>query len=384
MKLIVLLLCAGSLLAQDADLVVYGGTAGGAITAISGARQGLRVTLLEPGRHIGGMASGGLSRTDVGKREVIGGYALEFYWRAGTAYNMSQHLRDIAWLPEPHVAEAIFRRMLQDAGVTVILQSRLREKDGVRKNGARIHSIVMEDGATYAARAFADCTYEGDLMAQAGVTFTWGRESSTQYGESLAGVRDETPLHQFSVDLAPRSADGKLLPGISAEPPGQPGTADRKVQAYNFRMILSHDPANQVAYPKPASYDAGRFELLTRYLDAMTKKLGRAPRFGEVASVIAIPNQKADVNNNGPFSTDYIGQSWEYPNGSYARRAEIWRDHKEYTKGFFWFLAHDPRVPATLQKEANEWGLAKDELSITIIGPISSTSARRAAWWAST
>src|SRR5882762_8536882 len=163
MKLSLPILLCASAWAQNVDVVVYGGTAGGVMTAISAARQGLKVTLLEPGKHIGGMVTGGLSRTDVGKREVIGGYALEFYWRAGTAYNMAQHLQDIAWLPEPHVAEAIFRRMLQDAGVTVVFHSRLREKDGVRKSGARIHSIVMEDGATYAARAFADCTYEGDL-----------------------------------------------------------------------------------------------------------------------------------------------------------------------------------------------------------------------------
>jgi hypothetical protein len=345
------------------DLVVYGGTAAGAITAVSGARMGLKVALLEPRQHIGGMVSGGLSRTDVGRREVIGGYALEFYWRAGNAYNMAQHLQDIAWLPEPHVAETIFRDMLRQAGVTVLFNRRLREKDGVHKSGPRVESIAMENGEQYAAPIFADCTYEGDLMAQAGVGFTWGRESSTQYGESLAGVRGETPKHQFLVDLLPRDANGKLLPEISAEPAGEPGAADRKVQAYNFRMILSHDPANQVAYPKPGAYDPARFELLARMLAAMQKKQGRSPKLGEVISISPIPNHKADMNNNGPFSTDYIGHSWDYPNGDYARRDQIWRDHEEYTKGFFWFLAHDPRVPPELQKEASEWGLAKDEFT---------------------
>src|SRR5215471_3976733 len=214
--------------AQNTDLVVYGGTAGGAMTAISGARQGLKVTLIEPNRHIGGMVTGGLSRTDVGRREVIGGYALEFYWRAGTAYQMSRHLQDIAWLPEPHVAEQILDRMLRDAGVTVVLNRRLREKDGVRKSGTRIESITMENGDTYSARVFADCTYEGDLMAQAGVTFTLGREASSQYGESLAGVREETPKHQFLADIPAKSADGKLFPEISDAPVGEPGAADRK------------------------------------------------------------------------------------------------------------------------------------------------------------
>jgi hypothetical protein len=323
--------------------------------------MGLKTWVLEPRRHIGGMVSGGLSRTDVGKREVIGGYTLEFYWRAGNAYNMAQHLQDIAWLPEPHVAESIFRAMLQQAGVTVVFDRRLREKGGVTKAGGRVQAITMENGEQYSGRVFADCTYEGDLMAQAGVTYTWGRESMAQYGESLAGVRGETPLHQFLVDLSPWDAAHKLLPEISSEPAGAPGASDRKVQAYNFRMILSHDPANQVAYPRPAKYDPARFELFARLLSAMEKKLGRPSRLGEVLSVIAIPNRKADINNNGAFSTDYIGKSWEYPEANYARRAEIWRDHEEYTKELFWFLAHDTRVPAALQKEANEWGLAKDE-----------------------
>jgi hypothetical protein len=359
---LLLLLASAAWCQNSYDLVVYGGTAGGAITAVTGARMGLKVVLLEPRQHIGGMVSGGLSRTDVGRREVIGGYALEFYWRAGNAYNMAQHLQDIAWLPEPHVAEAIFRDMLRQAGVTVLFNRRLREKDGVRRSGTRVEAITMENGEQYAARIFADCTYEGDLMAQAGVNFTWGRESSAQYGESLAGVRGETPKHQFLVDLLARDA-GKLLAEISSDPAGEPGAADRKVQAYNFRMILSHDPANQVAYPKPETYDAARYELFARLLDAMEKKQGRASKLGEVISISLIPNHKADMNNQGAFSTDYIGKSWDYPNASYARRAEIWRDHEEYTKGFFWFLAHDPRVPAELQKEANEWGLSKDEFT---------------------
>src|ERR1035441_8223954 len=363
-SLLLLLVCAAAAGAQDYDLAVYGGTAGGAITAVSGARMGLKTVLLEPRQHIGGMVSGGLSRTDVGKREVIGGYALEFYWRAGNAYDMAQYLQEIAWLGGPKVAENIFRRMLARAGVTVLFHQRLREKDGVRKSGGRggrIEAITMENGAQYTARMFADCTYEGDLMAQAGVTYTWGRESSAQYGESLAGVRGETPFHQFLVDISPKGADGKLLPEISAAPAGEAGSADRKVQAYNFRMILSHDPANQVAYPRPAHYDPARFELFARLLDAMQKKQGRPARLGEVLSVIAIPNQKADINNNGAFSTDYIGRSWDSPTAGYARREEIWRDHEEYTKELFWFLAHDPRVPPPLQKEANAWGLAKDE-----------------------
>ncbi len=360
-KLALLLVCAALASAQSYDLVVYGGTAGGVITAVSGARMGLKTVLLEPRRHIGGMVTGGLSATDIGKREVIGGYALEFYWRAGNVYEMARHRQEIAWNPEPHVAETILGRMLQEAGVTVVFNQRLREKNGVAKSAGRIQSIAMESGEQYSAKVFADCTYEGDLMAQSGVTYTWGREAAAQYGESLAGVRGETPFHQFLVDLSPYDANHRLLPEISSLPAGEPGAADRKVQTYNFRMILSHDRANQVAYPKPAAYDPARFELFARLLDAMQKKLGRPSRLGEVISIVPIPNQKADINNNGAFSTDYIGKDWDYPEASYARRAEIWRDHEEYTKQFFWFLAHDSRVPPSLQKEANEWGLARDE-----------------------
>ncbi|HXB67601.1 MAG TPA: FAD-dependent oxidoreductase [Candidatus Acidoferrales bacterium] len=362
-------LCAQSAPPADFDLVVYGGTAGGVVTAISGARMGLKVALLEPRRHIGGMVSGGLSRTDVGRREAIGGYALEFYFRAGKVYNMSQYLQDIAWLPEPKVAESVFRQWLRETGVTVLLENRLREKDGVRKAGSSVAGITMENGAQFTGKMFADCTYEGDLMAQAGVTYTWGRESGAQYGESLAGVRSETPYHQFLVDLSPYRVDGRLLPGISAGPAGEPGAADRKVQAYNFRMILSHDGANQVAYPKPIHYDPERFELMARLLAAMERKQGRASRLAEVISISPIPNHKADMNNNGPFSTDYIGQSYDYPNAGYQRRQEIWRDHEEYTKQYFWFLAHDPRVPPPLQKETNEWGLARDEFTDTANWP---------------
>jgi hypothetical protein len=353
----------------DFDLVVYGATAGGVTTAVRAARMGLKVALLDPGRHIGGMVSGGLSHTDVGKREVIGGDALEFYWRAGSHYGLSQYAQSFAWYVEPKVAESILRRMLQEAGVTVLLGRRLREKDGVRKEGAVLQSIAIENGGQFTARIFADATYEGDLMAQAGVSYTWGRESSAQYGEPLAGVRSETPFHQFLVDLSTtddRSLSSGSVPGADDYPVssvGLPGAADRKVQAYNFRLILSHDPSNQVPYPKPAHYDPQRYELLARLLQSMQLKLGRPQTMGEVLSIGPIPNQKADINNQGPVSTDYIGKSWDYPNASYRRREEIWRDHEEYTQGFLYFLAHDPRVPGALQKEVNEWGLAKDEFT---------------------
>lgn len=347
------------------DLVVYGGTAGGVVTSVTAAREGLKVALLEPGRHLGGMATGGLSRTDFGKKEVIGGMALEFYWRVGVKYDVGRFSNEVAWFYEPRVGEQVFREMLEQAGVTVLMSHRLKEHGGVQKTGAEVMAVTTEDGGTFRARAFADCTYEGDLMAQAHVTYTYGREASRQYGESLAGVRDRTPLHQFQVPIRATDEHGKLLPEISAASKGATGTADKLVQAYNFRMILSDDPANRIPFPKPAQYDPHRYELLARLVTAMQAKLGRSQVLQEVTLIAPIPNHKADFNNQGAFSTDYIGGSWEYPDASYAKRAEIFQAHVEYTKGYFYFLAHDPRVPKPLQEEVNRWGLARDEFQDT-------------------
>lgn len=354
-----------SAVAAPYDLIVYGGTAGGAMTAVAAAREGLNVLLIEPSHHIGGMATGGLSRTDFGKKEVIGGYALEFYWRVGLKYDIGRFAQDVAWFYEPHVGEQALLEMLHGAHVHLLLGQRLREPDGVVKEGTRLQALVTGNGTRYEGRIFADCSYEGDLMAEAGVHYTWGRESEQQYGESLAGVRAQSSGHRFLDKISAYDSRGHLLPEISPGPKGTPGSGDKKVQAYNFRMILSDDPANQVAFPKPPNYDAARYELLARVLAAETKRLGRSPVLNEVTLIALIPNHKADFNNRGPFSTDYIGASWDYPNASYGRRAEIWQAHVDYTKGFFYFLAHDPRVPKTLQDEVNRWGLARDEFRDT-------------------
>lgn len=343
------------------DLVVYGGTAAGVITAVSAAREGCRTVLLEPLAHLGGMVSGGLSATDYGRKEVIGGYSLEFFRRLGSHYQMRRFGQDVAWYFEPHVAEEVFREMADKAGVTVLFRQRLREKTGVRKDELRIREIFMEDGSAFEARIFADCSYEGDLMAQAGVSYTWGREGTDQYGESLAGVRERTPYHQFTVRISPYDEGGKLLPEVSAEPAGRVGAGDRKVQAYNYRMILSVEKSNQVPFPKPTGYDPRRYDLLARMLKAMTVKLGRAPRMGEVCNPIMIPNGKADANNNGAFSTDFIGKNYDYPEAGYDQRERIRQAHQDYVAGFFYFLANDPQVPEGLRSEVGGWGLARDE-----------------------
>lgn len=358
----ILLGLGGALFAQPAyDLVVYGGTAAGVMTAVSGARQGLRVALLEPGVHIGGMVSGGLSATDVGRREVIGGLALEFYFRAGQHYQLDRHLQQLAWRPEPKVAEAVFHQMIREARVTLLLRQRLREKTGVVMDGARVAEIITEPGWRFRGKVFVDASYEGDLMAQAKVSYTLGRESTRQYGESLAGVRAVTPSHQFPVNVAARDEQGRLLPEISAEPRGEPGSADQRIQAYNFRIAATNAAANRVPWPKPGNYDPARYELLLRYINAMTPYLGRTMEFADVSSTAAIPNSKADLNNRGGFSTDYIGKNYDYPDGDYATRARIWKDHEEYQMGFYYFLANDPRLPESMRRTAQEWGLSKDE-----------------------
>jgi hypothetical protein len=347
------------------DVVEYGATASGAMAALAAAREGMHVVLLEPGSHVGGMLTGGLSATDVGNPNVIGGEAIEFFQRVGQHYDMQQYDQEVSWRVEPHVGEEILRAMLTDVKVDVRFHERMREKDGVRKSNGRLISLTTEDGDIWMGKVFIDATYEGDLMAAAGVSFAWGREGIAQYGESLAGVRAETPGHQFKFKLSAYGADGKLLPEISPGPMAPPGSGDDEVQAYNFRLILTQNPANLVPFPKPEHYDPHTYQLLANYLRGFEQQYGRSPRLNELAIPIGIPNHKADFNNNGPFSTDYIGKDWTFPNASYAEREVIWQDHIHYTQGLFYFLAHDPQVPEPLRKEVNTWGLAKDEFTDT-------------------
>lgn len=353
-----LMLASGCSLSQPAtttaryDVIVYGATAGGIIAAIAAASEGLSVALLEPHDHVGGMVSGGLGATDFGRKSVIGGMSREFFERAGKHYG-----QPIAWYFEPHVAEQILRDWLSDAGVKVFFHSRLAETlDAVTKEGRRIERIRMEDGRTFTAAVFIDSSYEGDLMARAGVSYTVGREGMDEYGESLAGRREVCQYHQFQVKVSPYDDDGKLLPCVYAGDATPVGGADKKVQAYNFRMCLCSRKDNQVPFPKPANYDPHRYELLKRYLQA-------APdlTLNKLIHIMPMPNDKTDLNNNGAFSTDHIGGSWDYPDANYQRRQQIWDDHVSYVMGFFYFLANDPSVPKPIQDELNTWGLAKDE-----------------------
>ena len=351
------------------DLVVYGGTAAGITTAVAAARQGLKVALLEPFDHLGGMVTGGLSSTDVGKREVIGGMALEFYLRVGRRYDLVPYGYPVGWRPEPRVARSVFLEMLDGTGVSVFHRHRLKEGAGVSLSSGRIRSIEMENGSRFEAPNFADCTYEGDLIAQAKVSYTWGREGVKEYGESLAGIRAETPHHQFLYPIKAHDAQGRLYPEISPDPMGTPGDGDKKAQAYNFRVIATTNPSIRLPWPKPERYDPNRYELLALYLEGEVKRLGRSPIFNDLAGIGHIPNQKADLNNKGGFSSDYIGKNYDYPDGNYATRARIWQDHVDYHQGLYYFLAHDDRVPGVLQQDVNRWGPCLDEFEDTSYWP---------------
>lgn len=348
--------CSPKLSAQapkEYDVVVYGGSASGVMAAIASAREGMKVVVLEPKLHIGGMVTGGLSATDIGRRSVIGGYVREYYKRIGKFYNYKSITKDsIGWFPEPHVAEKIMNEMVSEAGVTVVYRQRLKEKGGVKKKDGKITQIIMEDGTVYSGKIFIDATYEGDLMAFAGVSYIVGREAQSVYNEYSAGVRD-------SYGSGSAYENGKLLYGLSPTPPGPVGSGDKKTQAYNFRLTLTNDPNNRRPYPKPDNYDPWKYEELYRTTMGAIQRLGAAEAAAKVfPGAGKVPNNKVDLN-----TADYVGANWDYPDGSYKRRAEIWKDHIDYVKGYMYFLANDPRLPQEYRDGINQWGLSKDEFT---------------------
>jgi hypothetical protein len=339
------------------DVCVFGGTAAGVIAAVTAAQQGKRCVLVNPGLHVGGMTSGGLGATDVGNPAVVGGLAREFYRRVGRVYGLD----DVAWRFEPHVAEQVLLDWIAEAGVTVISERLLNR---VEKVGLRLQSLWTSQGETIEARVYIDASYEGDLLAAAGVGWTTERESVAQYGESLNGVRAASPAHQFRVRVDPYLRPGDphsgLLPGVQDDEGRQPGEASQRLQAYNFRLCLTRDPNNRVPITAPAAYAPQRYELLARYFEALADA-GQPLQFSDLFLIVRLPNGKADFNNNGAVSTDHIGGNWAYPEADPTRRAAIRQEHVDYTRGLFHFLATDTRVPAAIQQEAREWGLCRDE-----------------------
>ncbi len=358
-----LLLAAGSLgaAAEQYDVLVYGATAGGVAAAVQVARMGRPVVLAEPGRHIGGLTSGGLGMTDTGSRAAIGGLAREFYTRVADHYRtkygpQSPQFADChgGFRFEPHVAEDILVAMLAEARVPVLREHRLV---AVTRRNSRLTAALFANRRRVGAAQFIDATYEGDLMALAKVAYTVGRESNAVYGETING-RQFMQHHNFRVPMDPYVVPGNpasgLLWGISAEAPGQPGEGDKAVQAYNFRMCLT-TAANRLPFPRPEGYDARCYELLLRYIQAGVWDVLRL--------TARMPNHKTDTNNYGGFSTDFIGGNHDYPEADWAGRQRIIAAHRTYQQGLMYFLSTDPRVPEKIRKEVNAYGLPTDEFT---------------------
>ena len=359
-----LVLLGSQVLAQppgQADVIVYGGTAGGITAAIAAAREGASVLLIEPGQHLGGMLTGGLSHTDYGDRAVIGGLALEFYGRVATAYKKPLFF----WRgPEPTLGEQLLRDWLREARVMVVFGERVGR---VRKAGTQIQSLDLVSGKTVSARVFIDATYEGDLMARSGVAYAIGREGIAQYGESWGGRQPYYPDgHNFHLPVSPfvNEKDGKLLPLINDRPQARFGEADSAVQAYCFRLLMTNDPANRVAITRPDGYDSTRYELLRRYL--LLRKPTTLAETGVFHPRVNLPNRKAEINSVGPVSTNlYDGSNWAYPDANYPQRDKIRADHLLYTQGLIYFVMNDPSVPPQVRQEAQQWGLCRDEFADT-------------------
>lgn len=356
------------------DVVVYGGTSAGVTAAVQAARMGRSVLVIEPGKHLGGMTSGGLGATDIGNKRAISGIAREFYERIhrhyaddaswkyekraefqGTGHDRKE---DAAWTFEPHVAEKIFNDLLRETKIPTVFGQRLDLAQGVQKERTRVVTIRMESGQRYRGKVFIDATYEGDLMAKAGVAYDVGRESNKTYGETLNGVQvGHATHHQFvkKVDpyLRPGDPSSGLLPRVHPGSPGNDGDRDRRVQAYNFRLCATDRPDNRRPWPKPKNYDEREYELLLRNFEAGDLRLPWHP--------VLLPNRKTDSNNNFAFSTDDIGSNYAYPEGDYATREKIWNEHVAYHQGLLWTLANHPRVPEPVRRHFQTWGLARDE-----------------------
>ena len=366
------------------DIVVYGGTSAGVVAAVQAAKMGQQVAIVCPDKHLGGLSSGGLGWTDTGNKAVIGGLSREFYhriwqhydqpaawrWQSREQYgNRGQGTAAIdgtqrtMWIFEPHVAEQVFEDFVAEFQIPTYRDHWLDRERGVVVDDRKITAITMLNGEVFRASAFIDATYEGDLLAAAGVTHVIGRESQDTYGEKWAGVQTGVLHHRhhfgvlppISPYMDPDDPSSGVLPLISSEPPGEYGSGDHRIQAYCFRMCLTNHAENRTPFPKPAGYDPARYELLKRIYAS-----GWRETFQKFDP---IPNHKTDTNNHGPLSTDNIGANYDYPTADYDRRREIIDEHRRYQQGWLYFIANDPSVPAEVRKKMSDWGLAADEFT---------------------
>lgn len=390
------LLCFLSLSCEESkknsyDLVIYGATSGGIAAAIQARRMGKSVLLLEPSARIGGLTTGGLGQTDIGNKSAIGGISREFYegikkyydhdehwtWQSKAEYKDGGQTKTAKgeasmWTFEPSAALRVFEDFIRKEQIELHLNKKLDRKNGVIKEKQKIHSIKMLSGETFYGKVFIDATYEGDLMAAAGVSYTIGRESNDTYKETLNGVHpkltDTTMTgyysgnsihHNFVDGVDPYIKKGDkssgLLPGINPKGPGELGSGDHRIQAYCFRMCLTDHPENRIPFEKPSNYDEQQYELLLRNYEEGEKG------FPWINS--QMPNRKTDTNNRTGFSTDFIGQNYTYPEASYEEREKIRAQHRQYQKGLMWTLAYHPRMPEHIKEEVSRWGMSKDEFA---------------------
>jgi FAD-dependent oxidoreductase family protein len=383
--LCLVLISAARASAEDYDIVIYGGTSAAVIGAVQAKNMAKSVVVVSPDKHLGGLSSGGLGWTDSGSKAVIGGLSREFYHRIWKHYdrplawkwqkkdeygNKGQGTPAIdgaertMWIFEPHVAEQVFEDFIREQGLRVVREQWLDRAQGVKKEGQKIASITTLSGQTYAGKMFIDATYEGDLMAAAGIQYHVGREANSVYGEEHNGVQTGVLHHRHHFGVLKEKVSPYIVPGdsksgvlsrISTAPPGEFGSGDKKVQAYCYRTCLTDHAENRVPFAKPDGYDPRQYELLVRIFAA-----GWRETFDKFDP---IPNHKTDTNNHGPMSSDNIGFNYDYPDASYDRRREILDEHKRYQQGWYYFIASDPRVPPDVREAMSRWGLARDEFT---------------------
>jgi len=336
---------------HKADVIVYGATAAGVIAAVRCATGGASVIVANPGWVVGGMTSGGLGFTDFGNKSIVGGLAKEFYRRVGAAYGKPE-----AWKFEPHVARSVFEAWLRELNVTVIHGLYL---DKVTLGDAGIAEIRCIDGSVLKGRSFIDASYEGDLMAGARVKYRIGREPTAEYGEDHNGAQLDIS-HQFDTVVDPWRTPGNPDSGTCwGIQPGnyEQGKGGTNIQAYNFRVCMTDDPANRIPFFKPDNYKPEHYELAARWLKSTKADVFR--KFDRITDT------KTDTNNYGGFSTDMIGGSWDWPLASVEKREQIFQAHFTYQAGLHWFMANDGRVPDAIRLRYAEWGLAADEFTET-------------------
>jgi len=385
---------------NTADVIIYGATSAGVAAAIQTARLGKSVILIEPSNRVGGLTTGGLGQTDIGNKQVVGGIAREFYrniksyyqdsaswvWQARSDYidggqTRSEQGEDAMWTFEPSVALKVYHQMMKDLEISLVYNQKLNRATGVTKIDQAITSITMMSGRIFYGKIFIDATYEGDLLASAGVSYTVGRESNSVYGETLNGIQandksktllgtlsNNSVYHNFIPGVDPYIIKGNpssgLLPFISEGGPGIDGEGDGRIQAYCFRMTLTDHPENRIPFQKPDNYNELDFELLFRNYEAAKGPIEEMYSYGDPLVPwinSAMPNRKTDTNNQKGFSTDFIGQNWDYPEASYQEREEIIARHRQYQQGLMWTLAYHPRIPQKVREQVSKWGTCKDE-----------------------